>query len=133
MGAFFLVIHSLVSTLVCGYVPTQPYFLSNNKAYSKLPIPFNDRLRISLSFLHFILILIVIVVLTHPQSAVARYKSNFSSLVFFGVPCVRRTSASTSLLCSSFLCSGFRGSLSPIAKSPRSLLLDSCRVGSTSF
>lgn len=53
------------------YVPTQPYFPSNNKAYSRLPILFNDRLRISLSFLHFILILIVIVVLTHPQSAVS--------------------------------------------------------------
>ncbi|EHO83206.1 hypothetical protein HMPREF0380_01429, partial [Eubacterium infirmum F0142] len=54
MGAFFLVIHSLVSTLVYGYVPTQPYFLSNKIAYSKLPIPFNDSLRISLYFLHFI-------------------------------------------------------------------------------
>nr|DAR99986.1 MAG TPA: hypothetical protein [Caudoviricetes sp.] len=27
-----------------GYVPTQPYFFSNNKAYSKLPIPFSDNL-----------------------------------------------------------------------------------------
>ena len=44
VGAFFLIIHSLVSTLGYGYVPTQPYFLSNNKAYSKLSIPFNDSL-----------------------------------------------------------------------------------------
>ena len=44
VGAFFLVIHSLVSTLGYGYVPAQPYFLSNNKAYSKLSIPFNDSL-----------------------------------------------------------------------------------------
>lgn len=54
VGAFFLVIHSLVSTLVYGYVPTQPYFLSNKMAYSRLPIPFNDSRRISLYFLHFI-------------------------------------------------------------------------------
>ena len=54
VGAFFLVIHFLVSTLGYGYVPTQPYFLSNNKAYPKLPIPFNDSIRISLYFLHFI-------------------------------------------------------------------------------
>ena len=54
VGAFFLVIHSLVSTLIYRYVPTQPYFLSTNKAYSKLPIPFNDSLRISPYFLHFI-------------------------------------------------------------------------------
>ena len=39
---------------VYGYVPTQPYFLSNKIAYSKLPISFNDSLRISLYFLHFI-------------------------------------------------------------------------------
>nr|DAX83523.1 MAG TPA: hypothetical protein [Caudoviricetes sp.] len=44
VGAFFLVIHSLVSTLIYGYVPTKPYFLSNNKAYSKLTILFNDSL-----------------------------------------------------------------------------------------
>lgn len=54
MGAFFLVIHSLVSTLTYGYVSTQPYFLSNNMAYSKQQTPFNDSLGISLIFLHFI-------------------------------------------------------------------------------
>ena len=54
VGAFFLVIHSLVSTLGYGYVPTQPYFFSNSKTYSKLPIPFNDSLRISLCLLRFI-------------------------------------------------------------------------------
>lgn len=54
VGAFFLVIHSLVSTLVYGYVPTQPYFFSNSKAYSKLPTPFNDSLRISPYFLQLI-------------------------------------------------------------------------------
>ena len=43
-----------MSTLVYGYVSTQPYFLSNNNAYSKLLIPFNESLRISLYFLHFI-------------------------------------------------------------------------------
>ena len=54
VGAFFLAVHSLLSTLIYGYVPTQPQFFSNNKAYSKLPISFNDSLRISLCFLHFI-------------------------------------------------------------------------------
>ena len=39
VGAFFLIIHSLVSTLGYGYVPAQPYFLSNNKAYE------NDKIR----------------------------------------------------------------------------------------
>mgnify|MGYP001648165628 CR=1 FL=1 len=54
VGAFFLAIHSLVSIFIYGYVPAKLIFGTKNKAYPKLPIPFNDSLRISLYFLHFI-------------------------------------------------------------------------------
>ena len=68
------------------------------------------------------------------QFAVARSQSSFALLVFLGVPCIGRTSASTSLLRSSYKqCYAFPGSLSPIAMSLCSQLLDSCRVGSTIF
>ena len=66
-------------------------------------------------------------------SAVARSQSNFYLLVFLGVPCVGDTSTFTRYGVVRAFCYGFSGSLSPIATSPRSLLLDSCRVGSTSF
>jgi len=43
------------------------------------------------------------------QFAVARSQSNFALLVFLGVPCIGRTSASTSLLRSSYKqCYAFR-------------------------
>lgn len=54
VGAFFLVIHSLVSTLGYRYILTQPYFFSNSKTDSKLLIPFHDSIKISLCFLKFI-------------------------------------------------------------------------------
>ena len=49
------------------------------------------------------------------QFAVARSQSNFALLVFLGVPCIGRTSASTSLLRSSYKqCYAFYSRLLPI-------------------
>ena len=74
VGAFFLAIHSLVSIFIYGYVPAKLIFGTKNKAYPKLPIPFNDSLRISLYFLHFIYSLVATFDIKTTHSAVRCYR-----------------------------------------------------------
>ena len=75
MSEFFLVPHYLVSTLANGYIPNYCYFLSNNKAYSMLPINFNDNVRISLYYLHFIYLVDATLDINITHSAVRCFES----------------------------------------------------------
>ena len=75
VSAFFLVPHYLVSTLAYGYVLNYCYFLSNNKAYSMLPINFNDNVRISLYYLHFIYLVDATLDINITHSAVRCFES----------------------------------------------------------